>query len=67
MTILETISNACKAIANYFGWAQSRSEAKNQPDVKASAKTQAEVNTRNRIDQHIKNRNTRKTQEEIAE
>lgn len=67
MGILDLIANVFKAIANWFGYSQSRSEARNAADVKAAAKGQVEVDAQNDVERAIKRRDLEKLRKDCAE
>jgi hypothetical protein len=60
-------SSIISAISNIFGWALNRSTLKNSADVKAAEKAQREVNTVDRTNKAILNRDTNEIRKELSE
>lgn len=61
------ISNGFKAVAGYFGWAKSRTEEANAPDIKAAAEAKQEQKQIDGINQDVATGNINEIRKDIAE
>ncbi len=67
IAVTEIISNAIRAVANYFGWAEKRLDLKNSPEMQKRAEAQNEANRMDRVNKEIAEGDVEALRKEMSE
>ncbi len=62
-----TLGAIFRALAEFLGFVNRRTDLKNAPDVREAAKAQQAVNERNEIEKSVAAKDTQGTREDLAE
>ncbi len=67
IAVTEIISNAIRAVANYFGWAEKRQDLKNSPEMQKRAQAQNEAERMDRVNKEIAEGDVEALRKEMSE